>query len=97
MSEEETAPAQNDAGPRRKAPPAKEPCDFPGCGKLISPWQMENHKRIAHGPPLSVVEDQADWRCPMCGSDVHARSLTRPDRCVRCAERSSANGVEAAA
>jgi hypothetical protein len=35
--------------------------------------------------PLATTPDDPTWRCDRCQSNVHARSVARPDLCVRCA------------
>jgi len=85
-------------------PHATIPCRY-GCGVLfLNNAGRGSHERRVHG---SVWQDAPEptkgegWRCPMCYSSAHAQSVSRPDRCVRCANRSelaqhaAQNGVAA--
>lgn len=101
----DAAPVDDAGGGRRKAPPAKEPC--PDCGNLISPWQMGRHRQkhaartvlltVPAWPSAQIAYDSDEWRCAVCTSNAHTRSVKHPDRCLRCANLVSTNGHEVTA
>ena len=77
----------------------------PDCGQnsFKNAHALRVHRGRAHGTrtaaPLIValVADDPTWRCESCGSDRHARSVTQPGLCLRCAAQlNCANGAEAA-
>lgn len=57
----------------------------PDAAPQEAPWQSA----------VVLIDDRDDWRCGECKSNAHARSLTHPSLCLRCAgNRKAANGTE---
>lgn len=67
-----------------------------GCGKVSeSELGRKIHEGRRHGgpfiesapTPLAVAPDDAPFVCSQCNSSAFTRSMTHPDRCMRCASK----------
>lgn len=67
-----------------------------GCGKVSeSELGRKIHEGRRHGGPfvesaptsLAVAPDDAPFVCSQCNSSAFTRSMTHPDRCMRCASK----------
>jgi hypothetical protein len=67
-----------------------------GCGESFhSNAGRGSHERRKHGHvwrEIPIVAIDPIFRCVMCDSDAFAQSISQPDRCIRCANKTTLNG-----